>query len=190
MPRREEASPTAASRRAASGRLRSCSAPPCFNPASCPTSTSAGPLRHARKPPAFQRLEIGNGAHASGTSCSGTAASAANDAQRDGGMAFSGNPRAARSGKRLMGKRAGPAGVTALRRDEKLFMTIPPAEGTDFIHDPRSSSKTVACGSPFSAPLPIPRARFHQMAENGVPRRGSGGNFSGGARGRTPDFPG
>ena len=45
MPRREEASPTAASRRAASGRLHSCSAPPCFNPASCPTSTSAGPLR-------------------------------------------------------------------------------------------------------------------------------------------------
>lgn len=91
-----------------------------------------------------------------------------------------------------MGKQAGTAGVIALRRDEKLFMTIPPAEGTDFIHDPDLLQRLWPAGALFQPLYPFRGLDFTKWRKMAFPHfegvRGGGMAF--GARGRPPDFPG
>ena len=84
-----------------------------------------------------------------------------------------------------MGKQAGPAGVIALRRDEKLFMTIPPAEGTDFIHDPDLLQRLWPAGALFQPLYPFRGLDFTKWRKMAFPiSRGSGGN---GFRGPWPN---
>ena len=68
-----------------------------------------------------------------------------------------------------MGKQAGPAGVIALRRDEKLFMTIPPAEGTDFIHDPDLLQRLWSAGALFQPLYPFRGLDFTKWRKMAFP---------------------
>ncbi|MFQ8887492.1 MAG: hypothetical protein ACLR7Z_03125 [Bilophila wadsworthia] len=95
---RREASPTAASRRAASRRLHSVR-PALLQPGVMPDKHQRRAAAPREEAPAFQRLEIGSGAHVwdklLGHGCLG-----GKRRQRDGGMAFSGTrtPRAQEKG--------------------------------------------------------------------------------------------
>ena len=68
-----------------------------------------------------------------------------------------------------MGKQAGTAGVIALRRDEKLFMTIPPAEGTDFIHDPDLLQRLWLAGALFQPLYPFRGLDFTKWRKMAFP---------------------
>lgn len=63
MPRREEASPTAASRRAASRAAALLFRPALLQPGVMPDKHQRRAAAPREEAPAFQRLEIGNGAH-------------------------------------------------------------------------------------------------------------------------------
>ena len=140
--------------------------PPCFNPASCHDKHQRRAA--ATRNPRIQRLGSETAARARmgqtlGHGCLG------GDAQRDGGMAFSGNPRAARSGKKKVDLETGRARQRYRRSaGTKKLYDYPCGEPISFDPDLLQRLR-----EPSPAFYPFRGARFHQMAENGVPHMGS-----------------